>query len=137
MLPTHQRLFLDDAGNWILSQQDVDSVPGAGELKGDAKAEFAKQYYDKREREETEGQVEMFEHWAEDWNIKKAKKLPLQEAKTAPASTEVSYENGKKLSRGGNVGKRKQDSITSMFYSELQENSEEADDVSQQENEEA
>ena len=63
--------------------------------------------------------------------------LPLQEPQTAPAGTQVSYENGKKLSRGGNVGKKKQDSIESMFYSELQENSGEADDVSQQDNEEA
>ena len=91
MLPTHQRLFSDDAGNWILSQQDVDSVPGAGELEGDAEAEFVKQYYDKREREETEGQVEMFEHWVEERKIEKAKALPLQEPQTAPAGTQ---ENG-------------------------------------------
>ena len=104
MLPTHQRLFLDADGNWILSQQDIDSVPGGGKLGGDAKAAFVKLYHDKREG--TEGQVKVFEAWVEKENIRKAMVLSLQEPQTAPAGTQVSYENGGKLSRGGNVGKK-------------------------------
>ena len=128
MLPTHQQLFLDTNGNWVLSQEEIDFVPGAEGLEGEAKAEFVKQYYD--EREEATDPVKVFEAWATKENISKAMVLSLQEPQTAPASTQVSYENGRMLSKGGNDGKAWH---CEYVYYKLQENGGEADNVPQQE----